>query len=482
MKKTFASAYTRKGATVLALGAIGVLALLALGYEVQGQPEKKDDAPAGVAPRANGLMREYFGSARLGYPNDQPIDAKADKNAIRFTALGSKDPVKLKSFPIMGGTVYYAVFENVGTVGDVFGTGMAGFDQQFTSTYGPNDDSPSYHKSGKLSRYLYLYQVVNDRGFDPRNRVAEKNIPVTDDIARFALRIAVDPRYITSWGYFNNRSFTVNVNKDMPLINVAEVDKIRIKEKEEVKPGNNIKAVSFLPSVLSLQNYPAYERFAWGERGREEQFSIGTSNQGIASSMAYSDLKLAAGLADLKDRIMLLSTNVSSDKGPQVGVNPASVLLTYPSREDRVVTTYTEDSTLAILLVDFRNRAGGINLTGIKQGQSSVLFGFTSDLPPAPTNARIDSNEAVVATNNLAFADFFKPSSITDEQTFLARGNAAAMRGDLSAISVTAADREADRVRLVAANDEIRLTQFAAGGARDVVGPRPGAAAATGGA
>ena len=85
--------------------------------------------------------------------------------------------------------------------------------------------SEGYSFKGRFSprletrgRYLYLYQIVSDRGlerpvgtdvvgaaFDER-----KELPIAD-IADWSLRLSVDPRYITSWGSFKNAAFTAQV-------------------------------------------------------------------------------------------------------------------------------------------------------------------------------------------------------------------------------------------------------------------------------
>src|SRR5262249_5964429 len=101
--------------------------------------------------------------------------------------------------------------------GDTWGTGMANFDESFVEGKSFNNTfSPALDTK---ARYLYLYQSVNDRGLDPGKRGPKqaaiapalgKELNV-QDVAMTSVRLLVDPRYITSWGYFRNAGFTLLV-------------------------------------------------------------------------------------------------------------------------------------------------------------------------------------------------------------------------------------------------------------------------------
>src|SRR5262249_33749276 len=154
-------------------------------------------------------------------------------------------------------TVYCAVFKNTEDLKerDVFHTRMPDFEGAFREGYGYKGNlSPRLDRKAK---YLYLYQVVSDRGFDPRNRLqkpseiklavddAVNKIPHTQDIARFALRLIVHPKHITSWGYFVDRGFAAKVEDR----NLNGIDQ----KKSEVT------AVSFLPSILMTNDEASYQ-------------------------------------------------------------------------------------------------------------------------------------------------------------------------------------------------------------------------------
>src|SRR6266404_5694044 len=145
--------FTLRKALLASTAAFGLFALLALGSNAQ--EAKKDDKPAVRA------SIEVSGYTRPGTPDDKFGPDGELIRQIGFTGEG------VQKFKIMGGTVYFAVFKNTGTVeGDTFGTGMANFDAKFEAGRSFRDTmSPRYDRKAK---YLYLYQVVNDRNLDPR--------------------------------------------------------------------------------------------------------------------------------------------------------------------------------------------------------------------------------------------------------------------------------------------------------------------------
>src|SRR5439155_3370983 len=119
----------------------------------------------------------------------------------------------------LGGTVYFLVLERTGTGtgtgfdGDTWGTGTADFDRQFSE--GRNFEGSYSPSLDTKARFVYLYQIVNDRGLRPQSQdnpispvifAGEKEdapaAPPAVDISSFTLKLLVDPRYITSWGAF----------------------------------------------------------------------------------------------------------------------------------------------------------------------------------------------------------------------------------------------------------------------------------------
>ena len=154
----------------------------------------------------------------------------------------------------MDGTVYFAVFKNIQSAdGDTFGTGLANVDTRFEAGRSFKDGmSLRYDKKAK---YLYLYQVVNDRSLDPRiNQVkgakggegiryphlvpgakldAKSELPIRDDIASFALKLSVDPTVITSWGHFRDSGFA-SLQHDLDNTNKTHRHKVDNVEKDRI--------------------------------------------------------------------------------------------------------------------------------------------------------------------------------------------------------------------------------------------------------
>ena len=156
-------------------------------------------------PRVKTGLPLLTGYTRPGNPNDIDKDGR-----IIFVA---NDPAFKGR--LIGGTVYFAVYERPAfapVVGDSFATGVSNFDEFFREGRGTNGVfSPGLDTTAK---YLYVYQVVNDRGLDP----PEKGIafagypnPRTEDIVTTTVKLQVDPREITSWGHFANMGFSSKV-------------------------------------------------------------------------------------------------------------------------------------------------------------------------------------------------------------------------------------------------------------------------------
>src|SRR5262249_25744010 len=91
-----------------------------------------------------------------------------------------------------GGTVYYVVLQRGGAAGDRWGVGMKDFDARFRPgiDFG-GSPSPELDTSAK---YLYLYQVVNDR---------RTHTPIQSA----SVKLLVDQKELTSWGSFHGVGF-----------------------------------------------------------------------------------------------------------------------------------------------------------------------------------------------------------------------------------------------------------------------------------
>jgi hypothetical protein len=384
----------------------------------------------------SGLMPEFSGLGSLGSYDDAKNSATGNITPAGFS---DKDLVKLQKYPIMGGTVYFAVYKNMsGAEGDTFGTGMPGFDQLFRRTMSNNSpDSPAFDAT---ARYLYLYQVVNDRGFDPRNQLKKKPgdeikfaaenlgdqlndwlaLDAHKEIARYELKLLVDPRFIKSWGYFTDASFAAKVGVGMDIFGrVAKVDPAVVNPDKTKDDG--IRAVSFLPSVLTKRALPQY--VSWDgplqllgdmDPTFASTFQVTKSSKGISKSPAFIQLKndnnliKRAAFSYLKD-----------EEGP-TGQKPYAVQIMYPAeREERVDlnanTTLEDDYVPAIFAVDFGDwRKAGTN-KGLGWGRQSVIFGFTSDLPPTFTPKTIHTPETARRINGMPLDKHFSKPALLEK-------------------------------------------------------------------
>src|SRR5262249_25720622 len=107
---------------------------------------------AAVAVRADGIPA-FIGYTRPGTPPD-----RIEAGGKTLLAVDDKDG-RLG----IGGTVYFMVFDRASQTvqGDTWATGWKEFDAAFRSGRGSDQNvSPVLDVS---ARYLYLYQVVNDR-------------------------------------------------------------------------------------------------------------------------------------------------------------------------------------------------------------------------------------------------------------------------------------------------------------------------------
>ncbi len=420
---------------------------LTLGLNAQ---EAKKDKVVEKKAEARRASIEVSGYTRPGNPDDKFTGEGELIRQLGFEGEG------VKKFKIMGGTVYFAVFKNTGLVeGDTFGTGMASFDAKFEAGRSFQDSmSPRYDKNAK---YLYLYQIVNDRNLDPRiNQVkgakgdggikvplfdpnvkvdAKTAPPVTEDIASFALKLITDPRYITSWGHFRDSSFAATV------VDVDGGDKII-----------HI-AFSYLPAVVTKISHPAYSRRARSHSLGElaAGFGVEQGSLNIKESKAYGDIKLLAGQAG-KDNIAWASFAEAILKATDAVKEPEYVQLMYLSNEERAALSVApiipgsapelleDEITRAIFRVDWRKA----NL--LKQGSRSVVFGFTTDLPPVSAPIRIDTPKAALVSEGLRLANYFAEEGM-GRGTGAGQGTGIALTGGADAAAMALAFRRGARRR-----------------------------------
>ena len=282
---------------------------------------------------------------------------------------------------ILGATVYYAVYENKNREGDPFGTGFPGLEGAFVAGQG---------NTGKLStqaKYLYLYQIVNDRGIDPVGEVTKDGIRFaanpgsgdlkSQDVGSFNLKLNVDPSFITSWGYFRNVGLALageqrdSTGKIVAASNNGP-EKIRL-------------AASANPSTIAkLEGLPAYTRQAKAyDFSRNVEVSLDKSNLGLGSLATTKELSQKKA-----NKTALASWEESAlSSATQGGQTPDSVQL---------VTVSDKGKDGGVFRAEWTN-------SQLKLGQHSVVFGYTSDMPPVNEPIRI-MNPAATAKKDLVKA------------------------------------------------------------------------------
>jgi hypothetical protein len=423
--------FTKKEAVIAAFAFFGLMAMFSFGLDAQEIIKIKEGRIIEAKrPRADELPNPVVmsGYTRPGNPSDR---VAADGKLLEAAFVGAN----VQQFKVMGATVYFSVFRNVGEIdGDTFGTGMANLDDKFEAGRSFKDSmSPRFDRNAK---YLYLYQIVNDRNLDPRVTQAKgaqgggvvnplfvpgakidpkAKVPETDDIASFALKLLADPRYITSWGHFHNSSFAANVpdtdTTGKPVKQVVDDGKGNKTESEKIVRL----AFSYLPPITSKISHPAYGKrarsYSLGELGAG--LGVEPSTLNVQSTKAFTDLKNVAGQVG-KDNIAWANFLDEIVKAVAVTAKePEFVQLMYMPSEERMnvvgpflggvdlASDADDDLTRAIFRVDFEH------LKTLKQGERSVVFGFTSDLPPVSAPIRIDTPTARNAGEGLRLANYF---------------------------------------------------------------------------
>jgi hypothetical protein len=306
---------------------------------------------AGLAPaqQASSPPRSLLraGYSRPGSPGDQLKDGKLIPQALNPDLKGK----------LLGATVYYAVFERVGGETDTWGTGMADFNKQFATGKDSKDKAPA--SLDTKARYLYLYQIVNDRGMDPRpESPAVVQELSTQPIAGFSLMLPADLKQITSWGYFKNSALSMMV---------SEKENIRL----AVSATGSI--LTDLPEKRYQKNSPAYEF-----PDLRKTLGIGPANLNLTKSKTYQALQARKDQAKTDKKVTLVGFEENFLKAVEGAREPDFLQ----------VVSKTDKNALAELDVLWK----GDN--AIKLGQHTVLFGFTSDLPPTENNGQIEGASA----------------------------------------------------------------------------------------
>lgn len=412
---------TRSRATRTALFVwFASIALAVCGFDSQAQDliRARDKDDRGDNPNRLRSSIELAGYTRPG----TPPDIVNDDGKIIAAAFEGKD---MKKFKVLGATIYFCVFKNTGAEdGDTFGTGMADFDRRFdagrsfTEAYSPRFD--------KKARYLYLYQIVNDRFLNPqitpvkgakegevKNPLFDPNvknelttsIPSTEPIQQFALKLLVDPRFLTSWGHFRDSGFAASVvdvdNAGKPVKQVVDDGKNKVERDREIRL-----AFSYLPAITTKLPYPAYKELAkpisLGDL--ENGFGVANSGLNLTDSKAYRDLKLVAGQIG-KDNVKWAAFVDRLIKTADHGRDPDFVQINYPKID------WNDPQDPGIPGPGYRHfpdevaysvfRVTWLPGKSLKQGERSVIVGFTTDLPPVFAPVRADNDKSADAGKEL---------------------------------------------------------------------------------
>jgi hypothetical protein len=355
---------------------LGGLGLLGVGRNL-GAQEKGAEEPK-VRDQAAQSSLVVAGYTRPGNPSD-----KAKGGRIIAGGYLAGDP----DFKGLGGTVFFAVFRLSHDEGDVWGTGVKDFDTTFTPGSDYNHaDSPVLDTRAK---YLYLYQVVNSRGLDPISPVkfaANKDMG-TRPIATAAVRLRVDPRYITSWGHFKSTGFTLGVvpedldGKKEPVKGVVgaagEKGKDGIKTAFEADQEGAIRmAVSVEPSILGSLSSNAY---LW----RAPSHSLNR----VRVNDATLNLANSKAIKDLENRVDALKKNNTKPAAWASEMLKSAKAANEPSL---VRLMLSEPDARLYLQADWFAK-GAESL--LKLADHSTVFGFTTDLPPVPEPVGIAAPE-----------------------------------------------------------------------------------------
>jgi hypothetical protein len=341
---------SRSSAKIAGLTLLGTLAVFWTSQNLGAQEQKGTEEPrvrdVGTAPSL-----VLAGYTRPGNPSDR---AKSGKIIPGGYLAGDPD------FKGVGATVFFAVYRLTNDDGDVWGTGVKDFDNTFVAGSDFNSaDSPALDKRAK---YLYLYQVVNSRGLDPVSPVAfaVNKDKGTEPIATAAVRLRVDPRYITSWGHFKTTGFTLAVvpgEKGKPGAVKPAMD--------GDKEGAIRMAVSVNPSILGslainayLFGAPSYPLQRVNVNGATLNLANSEAIKGIQKRVdALGNNKPAAWVSEML-------------KAAKAATEPSAVRLVMADQDARL---YLQADWLA------KASDGLLNLA-----DHSTVFGFTSDLPPVP--------------------------------------------------------------------------------------------------
>ena len=250
-----------------------------------------------------------------------------------------------------------------------------------------------------------------------------------EDVHRFSVQLNVRPQHITSWGYFEDAGFAVNIKKQDDY-----TDRWGHHHKTVAQGGvvpndlveDRTQAVSFLPGVTEMVgdvNFERIKRKAFSMGVMEGSFHVDDANVGIEKSLPY---RLAQGLVDRGAEIKFASHLEVGKKKADFAVKPYRVRIVGGDNSAYGLSPlgvppfgmpgdfgYDDDYTTSAFIVDFddkgiQKRDSDKELHGIPRAKHSMVFGFTTNLEPVLNRRlRLDDLESADRNKDLPFSEFF---------------------------------------------------------------------------
>jgi hypothetical protein len=329
---------------------------------------------------------------------------------------------------ILGGTVYFAVYDRYGgrdrpeeaygagpgpgAGGDTWRTGLADLDDRFV----PGRSRTRSGVSPRLdtrARYLYLYQIVNDRGtVMPGEKgmivtalagAAEQAVK-TQDVASFTVKLGADPQAITSWGHFRAAGFAATV-PDLALQQDRQGG-IRFATADGGLPGKDLRlAISADPNIqneLPVQRYLRFSPvYALGRLSRDFATAEGTLGMRASSTHRALAKNKANGivLASWAEHLLTAADTARAPAYVQVKFFPLPPMEAGAGAEGPGAlegpSPFQDEPAPAHFRVDWDK---GRYLEG---GVQSTAFGFTTNVPPGELPLRLDDPEAARASEGI---------------------------------------------------------------------------------
>jgi hypothetical protein len=356
--------------------------------------------------------------ANLG-PNQKPSNLIADGIVSPGDIPSGTKLVDRGAYKTFGGTVYFAVYKRTTAIGggDTWGVGRSDFDglfvpgESYRATFSPRLDTDA--------EYLYLYEVVNDRGFHdlklPQNKAiketpvavlgGEERTPITREVASFSLFLRTDPRLITSWGFFEDSGFVIKVPNEL------EHKQVALNDPNATPPTMNM-AVSSNISILETL-YPSRDKVyrSWippvSVDFSKTSFGIGKDTTNISAN------PIKAVGNDRAGSIRFVANKTLEKTQATGAIRPDYTQIMYFDGSNPVNGATIDGITLgpaevarAVFKVDWLTKT-------IVEGQQSVVFGFTSNVEPVRAPVRI--KDLATTINNSSEAQervFLGPTQI----------------------------------------------------------------------